>query len=94
MGGSDVIEAAALAKPLVVGPHVQNFADAVEQLGLRDGLRITTPDNLAVDIQDILDHPDVASCLSTNAKSVVQANLGATDRTMSALLSVLSAHVT
>jgi 3-deoxy-D-manno-octulosonic-acid transferase len=89
MGGSDVIEAAALAKPLLVGPHVQNFADAVEQLKLRDGLRMTTPEHLAADVKSILENPDLARSLAASARSVVQANLGATARTLSALLSVL-----
>ncbi|UCG34329.1 MAG: 3-deoxy-D-manno-octulosonic acid transferase [Phycisphaerales bacterium] len=94
MGGSDVIEAAALAKPLLVGPHVENFADAVEQLRLQDGLRVTTPERVSADVKEILNYPELARSLSANARSVVRANLGATDRTLMALLSVLSAQAT
>jgi 3-deoxy-D-manno-octulosonic-acid transferase len=90
MGGSDVIEAAALAKPLLVGPHVHNFADAVEQLRLCGGLRMTTPEHLVADVKSVLENPDLSRSLSANARSVVQANLGATERTLSALFSVLS----
>src|SRR5262249_54812183 len=32
LGGSDVMEVAGLAKPVVVGPHVENFAEAVNLL--------------------------------------------------------------
>jgi 3-deoxy-D-manno-octulosonic-acid transferase len=32
LGGSDVMEVAGLAKPLLVGPHTENFAEAVELL--------------------------------------------------------------
>ena len=32
MGGSDMMEVAALGKPIVVGPHTSNFSDAMQQL--------------------------------------------------------------
>jgi len=48
LGGSDMIEVAALAKPLCFGPHTQNFAEAVELLLsnqaavlVRDGATLT-----------------------------------------------------
>ena len=37
MGGSDMMEVAALAKPIIVGPHNENFADTVHSIAARAG---------------------------------------------------------
>ena len=89
MGGSDVIEAAALAKPILVGPAVQNFADAVEQLRRRGAVVMTDPDSLAADLRRVLSDGALSKTLSTNARAVVQDNRGATQRTVEALLALL-----
>ena len=40
MGGSDMMEAAALSKPVVVGPYTENFADTVKKLIEGDGIEV------------------------------------------------------
>ena len=48
MGGSDPMEAAALGKPVLVGPHTANFRIPVEALARRDAIRIVaSPDQLS-----------------------------------------------
>ena len=44
MGGSDPMEVAALGKPIIVGPHTENFADPVARLREADAL--TTADSI------------------------------------------------
>jgi 3-deoxy-D-manno-octulosonic-acid transferase len=89
MGGSDVIEAAALSKPILVGPHVDNFADAVSQLRAKGGIVITQPDQLAEDVGKTIEDREFAARLSRNARAVVQENLGATARALDALVPLL-----
>jgi len=89
MGGSDVIEAAALSKPILVGPYVQNFADAVDQLKRRQAILMTDADSLAADVRRVLNDGALGQNLSCNARAVVQDNLGATQRTVAALLPLL-----
>jgi 3-deoxy-D-manno-octulosonic-acid transferase len=46
LGGQNLIEAAACACPLVLGPHTHNFADAAEQ-ALAAGAAVRVPDMAA-----------------------------------------------
>jgi len=86
MGGSDVMEASALAKPLLVGPYTENFRDAVDRLRAADAV-VTVRDahTLAEAIARILHDTALASRLGTAARTVVRANQGATCRTVARL---------
>lgn len=96
MGGSDMMEVAALARPVVVGPHTENFADAVYQLQRHDGIRIIhaalddpqAADKLAEAVGHLLREPAAATSLAKNAQDVVVANRGATERTLSRLMNL------
>ncbi|MBN1490391.1 MAG: 3-deoxy-D-manno-octulosonic acid transferase [Phycisphaerae bacterium] len=93
MGGSDVIEVAALARPIVVGPHTENFADSVAELAAAGGLRVcetdvTRPDaaeTLAASMRDLLADATASSRMGLAARQVVQQNQGVTQRTVDAL---------
>ncbi len=48
MGGSDPMEVAALARPMIVGPHMDNFQMPVDCLRAKDAIRVVrTPAELA-----------------------------------------------
>jgi 3-deoxy-D-manno-octulosonic-acid transferase len=96
MGGSDMMEVAALAKPILVGPHTENFADAVHQLRRHDGIRVIdaelddplASEKLAEAVAALLDQPEAARQLAMNARKVVQENRGATERTLARLIEI------
>jgi 3-deoxy-D-manno-octulosonic-acid transferase len=90
MGGSDVIEVAALAKPMLVGPHTVNFADAIRRLRERQALIETNPQRLAADVSAVLNDAALAERLGRSAHEVVQANRGATSRAIDSLHPFLS----
>jgi 3-deoxy-D-manno-octulosonic-acid transferase len=97
MGGSDMMEVAALAKPVVVGPHTENFADTMKRLRAGDAIREIDRDldddqaahYLAQAVGELLSDRSLAERLAANGRRVVQENRGATQRTVAALLELL-----
>jgi len=97
MGGSYMMEVAALAKPVVVGPHTENFVDTVQRLAEADAIRIVpinvsrteVVDALARTIGDLLKDRQVARAQGLAGRQVVQRNRGAIERTLNALVEIL-----
>jgi 3-deoxy-D-manno-octulosonic-acid transferase len=92
MGGSDSMEVAALGKPILTGPHNDNFAEAVDQLRGVNGLRLVdSAATLAQAVEDLLADPDSARAMGGRAREVVRRRQGATDRTLAVVLRFLDA---
>lgn len=97
MGGSDMMEVAALARPMVVGPHNENFPDIVRRLEAGGGIRIVSDDlssprvaeSLAEAVGTLLEDRQTAEKLGNAARQVVLDNRGATQRTLAALQRLL-----
>jgi len=83
MGGSDMMEAAALAKCTIFGPHAFNFKQTVDVL-LKDGGAIMVKDEqeLLQTMQKCLGDPDCAQSIAKNGQEVIRKNQGATTRTI------------
>ena len=93
LGGSDLMEAAALGKPMVVGPHMDNFAAAMSSFGKREAIRtIEGPSDLAGAVDALLADPDRARQIGIRARQVVEQNQGATDTTVDKLIAILNEH--
>lgn len=93
MGGSDPIEAAALGKPLVVGPDMTNFAAPLEAFrAAKVILKAHSAETLASAINDVLSDPDLARAVGKRARDVVRAHQGATERTAVRLAGILRRH--
>ena len=80
--GSDMMEPAALGRPVVVGPSTGDFASTVEQLLAGDGLVVSDRTRLAGDLAHLLGDEDRRRTLGAHAVEVVRANQGATERTV------------
>lgn len=89
--GSDMIEPAALGKPIVVGPYTGNFAEPMRALLAADAIRQIeqapskhTPaamvDQLVGRLDGWLRDPASAAAIGQRAREVVLANRGATGR--------------
>ncbi|MDP9173631.1 MAG: 3-deoxy-D-manno-octulosonic acid transferase [Planctomycetota bacterium] len=77
--GSDMIEPAALAKPVVVGPFTANFAEAMNRFTEASALRVVTdPLSLARCIIQMLTDTPQAAAMATRAREVVAREQGAT----------------
>ena len=84
MGGSDVMEVAALAKPVIVGPHTQNFAEAVEKLRAADGLaQVADARELGECIERLLVDSQRRARMGSAARETILSCRGATQRTVS-----------
>ncbi len=80
-GGQNIIEPAVYGKPIVVGPHMENFRAIVRDFEAAGALiRVETLQQMRRAIDDLLDDPDKRHEVGTAASGVVQAGKGAIDR--------------
>ena len=91
-GGQSILEPAAVGKAIITGPHTHNFADAVKVfhangalIQLEAGPEISTVDRLFDALSDLLEDRSMRDELGRNARSVIEANRGATRRTIEEL---------
>ena len=79
MGGSDMMEAAALGKAVVVGPYADNFMDTVQKLLAGKGIEVA-PDHyqLPLLVRHLLLTPKKAERLGACGREVILENRGAT----------------
>lgn len=91
MGGSDLMEAAGLGRPVCFGPHVENFAEVAAELVAADAaVRLNGPADLAPALRRLLRDRHEAAALGRQAQEVVRRNTGASRRTVDLLCAVLS----
>jgi 3-deoxy-D-manno-octulosonic-acid transferase len=82
-GGQNPIEPAALGKPVVFGPNMQNFTSAVRAfLGGEAVVQVQNEAELEQTLAELLADERRRSELGARARQVVQQNLGATERTV------------
>jgi 3-deoxy-D-manno-octulosonic-acid transferase len=82
-GGQNPIEPAALGKPTVFGPNMQNFTDVVRCFLASDGaVQVQDERELEKAIEMLLADPARREQLGRNAAQVVRENQGAVERTL------------
>lgn len=90
LGGSDMIEVAALGKAMCFGPHVENFADVAGKLISAGGaVQMRSAGELASTLRNLMTDTSNRADLGRHAREVVQKNLGATKRTVDLLIGSL-----
>jgi 3-deoxy-D-manno-octulosonic-acid transferase len=91
-GGHNVLEAAQFGKPILVGPHTENFRDIIEVFRRADALLVVTPQTLAPTVLRLLQDDAERAALGERALQVMRSQLGATEKTVDALLGLLTEH--
>lgn len=89
-GGQNPIEPGALAKPILFGPRMQNFAAIAKALVEGGGaIEVKNEVELEQAIAQLLQDPEKRKELGQNAVKVVQQNVGAIERTVEVILAHL-----
>ena len=90
VGGHNVIEPAAWGKPVVFGPHMQNFAEIADLfLANCAARRIAGAEELEPVLEELLSDPRERAALGAAARSLVAANRGAAARSLAEIAAVL-----
>ncbi|MBX8520154.1 lipid IV(A) 3-deoxy-D-manno-octulosonic acid transferase [Pseudomonas cichorii] len=80
-GGHNLLEPAALAKPVLSGPHLFNFLEIAALLRQAGALEeVSDPDALATAVQKLFDQPQLARSMADAGIGVMKANQGALQR--------------
>jgi 3-deoxy-D-manno-octulosonic-acid transferase len=80
-GGHNVVEPAFWGKPILFGPHMNNFRDVAALFLAADGaIQVADANALADAVLRLLDHPDDARQLGERARGVVNQQAGAASR--------------
>ena len=88
-GGQNLIEACSTGTPVLAGPHTHNFAEAT-RLAVASGAAVQVRDSggLMAELQRLLDQPDALSEMRRQCAGFVQANRGATDKSLQLIVSL------
>jgi 3-deoxy-D-manno-octulosonic-acid transferase len=93
MGGSDLMEVAALARPMCFGPFVDNFADVAEKL-VAD--RAAVQARSVVELRETIDRllADAAGSreMAVRGQNLIRANTGATHRLVELIMKTLGSQ--
>ncbi|MFP2769121.1 lipid IV(A) 3-deoxy-D-manno-octulosonic acid transferase [Oceanisphaera sp. KMM 10153] len=90
-GGHNLLEPAALGKPVLTGPSFFNFSDITHQLVDAGGARVVTNDGeLTQQLTALLNSPEQVAQMGTQALNVVRANQGSLLRTLFAVKAQLA----
>ncbi|MDP7062627.1 MAG: glycosyltransferase N-terminal domain-containing protein [Planctomycetota bacterium] len=85
-GGQNMLEAAAVGVPVVVGPHTENFFEEVEKLKAEGGLKVVEDPLAVVEwLVHWLQNPEVASDSGRKAAKTLESERGAAQSTLLAL---------
>jgi 3-deoxy-D-manno-octulosonic-acid transferase len=97
-GGHNIIEPAAFAKPIIVGPHTDNFRQIIIDFVRGDALvQISDAgnlvNNLARELIRLLSDREQADAIGERARGILRKNRGATDCTVAAITSCLGSKI-
>jgi len=91
-GGQNILEPAGQGRPVLFGPHMDNFRDSVQVLVGRGGIQVNDPVHLYKVMHELLSRPDKLVELGTLAATAVRQVSGASARNVDAMAKLLSAR--
>jgi 3-deoxy-D-manno-octulosonic-acid transferase len=92
-GGHNIIEPAAFAKAIIVGPHTENFRQIISDFQKEAAVvQIQSGDALSKEFISLLSAPDRAKAIGERARSILISNRGATERTVAMIKEIIKSH--
>ncbi len=92
-GGHNMLEPAALAVPILFGPHVHNFAEISERLiALHAAVQVNDAGELAAQLIELLGHAEKRDQMGAAACCFVEQNQGAVQKISDEIASVIDEH--
>jgi 3-deoxy-D-manno-octulosonic-acid transferase len=88
-GGHNPLEPAQFGVPVVMGPSFENFREVVKSMREMDAIRIVAPETLAESLTAMLRDSEEARALGERGRAAFEAQAGATERTVNALMALL-----
>jgi 3-deoxy-D-manno-octulosonic-acid transferase len=89
-GGHNILEPAVFGKPIVFGPHMENFAEIAETFLANDAAsQVRSDRELETTIVSLMENPVRRARLGAAARALVDANRGARDRTLAVLAGIV-----
>jgi 3-deoxy-D-manno-octulosonic-acid transferase len=89
-GGHNILEPAVFGKPIVFGPHMQNFAEiAATFLERRAAVQVRNGRELETVLLDLLGDPVRRASLGAAARALVEANRGARSKSLAVIAQLL-----
>jgi 3-deoxy-D-manno-octulosonic-acid transferase len=88
-GGHNPLEPAQFGVPVVMGPSFENFRTVVESMQALDAIRIVAPDGLQAVLVTLLHDQEGAQALGMHGRVAFEAQAGATEKTLQALMTLL-----
>ena len=90
-GGHNLLEPAALAKPLLSGTHLFNFLEIAALLRTAGALEeVSDAAGLATTVQRLIEHPVLARTMADAGLSVMKANQGALQRLLEGIARLIA----
>jgi 3-deoxy-D-manno-octulosonic-acid transferase len=92
-GGHNILEPALFGKPIIFGPHMENFAEIAEAF-LANGaaIQVRSERELVEAVIGLMNDPVRRARLGAGARAMVEANRGAKERTLAVLTRLLPAR--
>ncbi len=92
-GGHNILEPAAFGKPIVFGPHMENFAEIAQAFLANDAaVQVRSDRDLDATIVSLMGDPVRRARLGAAARALVEANRGAKDRTLEVIAGLVPPH--
>lgn len=93
-GGHNILEPAFFGKPVITGPHMENFQAIQDEFRGREAvIEIQTGAELAAAVEQLLGSPEEAAALGQRALACAQARTGATARAAEEIRALQTLHL-
>jgi 3-deoxy-D-manno-octulosonic-acid transferase len=86
VGGHNILEASLLNRPVIYGPHMQNFKEIAGLIRrAQGGLAVADRDDLYHQVRLLIENPVERQRLGENGYKLLMQNRGATERTLAVI---------